>query len=420
MPELASIQRVRIYLSERDIVEGQPLYLAALDRLRQEGATGATAVRGVAGFGPGQRLRSAGTAGLSQSLPIVIEWVDRAERVVRVLPLLDELLPNALITVEDLRVYRAILRAAGPFGERSVGEAQERDIATASPQTAAREAAELLLACGQALLPVLDEQEHVVGVLAAGDLVRRGGLTLHPRLLDGLRSAEREALLAALGVRALAEIMTAEPRTIYVEASIPQAIGMLIEWGLDALPVTDRDGCLAGLFGVDQALRAALDAPSLTDGAVRAADPPVPVRLVMQTAVPIVAADAPLAEALAQLLATPVHFMVVVADGRPAGMLHDAEVAGRLDDALRAAWLAALRVPGGMLSPAFEFATELRAGDIAAPAPTIGMAATEQEAIQLMLDGGHERLVVVDENGRLAGLLARRGLLRSLAQESTG
>src|SRR6185436_20614094 len=92
------IQRVRIYLSERDVAEGQPLYLAVLERLQREGATGATALSGVAGFGAGHRLRSAGAADFRQSPPIVIEWVDRTERIGRVLPALDELLPDALIT----------------------------------------------------------------------------------------------------------------------------------------------------------------------------------------------------------------------------------------------------------------------------------------------------------------------------------
>ena len=57
------VKRVRVYLNERDMAEGQPLYQAALDQLSRAGATGATALRGVAGFGAGQRLRrrSAGT-----------------------------------------------------------------------------------------------------------------------------------------------------------------------------------------------------------------------------------------------------------------------------------------------------------------------------------------------------------------------
>ncbi len=420
MPEHEPIQRVRIYLSERDIAEGQPLYLVALERLRREGATGATALRGVAGFGPGHRLRTAGTADLSQSPPIVIEWVDRVERIARALPALDELLPDALITIEDLQIYRAVLRSVGPFGERSVGEVMERDIATTSRRATAREVLELLLERKQPLLPVLDDHERIVGVIAGGDLVRRGGLGLHPRLFSVLAPHERDALLDALPDRALTEIMTAEPRMIYVEASIPQAIGTLVEWGLEALPVTDREGRFVGLFGAEHALRAALEARSPTDGPVRDAEPPTPVRLVMQTAVPTIAASAPLAAAIPQLLASRRRFLVVVEDGRPVGVLNDTQIAGSLQEPLRSAWLSALRAPDAAPSPAFEFTTELRAGDLAGPVPTIGALAAQEEAMRLMLDGGHERLVVVDDEGQLVGLLARRGLLRALAQESAG
>jgi len=418
MPEHTPIQRVRIYLSERDTFEGQPLYLAALERLRREGATGASALRGVAGFGPGRRLRTAGTADLGQSPPIVLEWVDHAERVARVLATLDDLLPDALITIEDLRVYRAVLRAAGPFGERTVRDVLARDIATLSLQATPQAAVELLLQRAQPLLPLLDAQEHVVGVVAGADLVRRGGLTLHPRLWGALAPSERAALLQPLSDRTLAEIATAEPRTIYVEASIPQAIGTLVEWGLDALPAIDRDGRFVGLFGVEQALRAALDAYAPATSPVRNADPPTPVRLVMQTAVPTVAASAALAAALTQLLSTAERFLVVVEDRQPVGILHDALIAGRLPEPLREAWLATLRAPDLARSPAFEFTTELRAADVAAPATTIAAVATQEQATRLLLDADQERLVVVDSDGQLAGLLARRGLLRALAQVS--
>jgi CBS-domain-containing membrane protein len=420
MAEHESIQRVRIYLSERDIAEGQPLYLVVLERLRREGATGATALRGVAGFGPGQRLRTAGAADLGQSRPVVIEWVDRAERIARAMPALDDLLPDALITIEDLRIYRAVLRSVGPFGERSVGEVMARDTATARPQATSRAAAELLLERRQALLPILDDRDIVVGVIAGGDLVRHGGLLLHPRLIDALAPPERAALLDALPDRTIADVMTAEPRTVYVEASIPQAIGMLVEWGLEALPVTDREGRFAGLFNVEQALRAALEARGPSDGGVRDAEPPTSVRLVMQTTVPTIAAAMPAADALRALLAAPRRFLVAVDDGRPVGILTDVGLLGRLQARPRAAWLAALRAPDTSLTTAFEFSSDQRAGDLASPAPVISALATQDEATRLMLDGGHERLVVLDEAGRLAGLLARRGLLRALAQESAG
>src|SRR6266545_4632656 len=337
MPGSEAVQRVRIYLSESDAVEGQPLYLAALDRLRSAGATGATALRGIAGFGAGQRVRPAAAA--LSAAPIVIEWVDRADRVARALPMLDDLLPEALITVEDLRVYRAALRSSGPFGDRTVA-----------------------------------------GVFAAGDLVRRGGMRLPFRLLGALDDEERRLALDELPPRTLADALTRDPRTVYVEASIPQAISPLVEWGLDALPVVDRSGRLVGIFGVEQALRAARRPPAEA-GPVRDTDPPTPVSLVMQRTVPTIAADAPLPELLAQLLAAPGRFLVVLDGARPVGPLNDVALAQRLVEPLRSAWLAALRAPDAPLPPLVETSDyAATAGDLAGrDLPAIGERATEEE-----------------------------------------
>jgi PII-like signaling protein len=65
MTSSETIKRVRIYLNERDQASGQPLYLAALERLQREGATGATVLRGIAGFGAGRSDR----AGRAYSTP---------------------------------------------------------------------------------------------------------------------------------------------------------------------------------------------------------------------------------------------------------------------------------------------------------------------------------------------------------------
>jgi Uncharacterized conserved protein len=149
------LQRVRIYLSERDSAYGQPLYLVALDRLRREGASGATVLRGIAGFGSGHRLRTAGIADFSQQTPVVIEWLDRAERVARVLPTLDEMLGDALITIEDIKAYRAALRSSGPFGSRSVADAVHDEIAIIPPDMLLAEAIERLARSRQPLLAVV-------------------------------------------------------------------------------------------------------------------------------------------------------------------------------------------------------------------------------------------------------------------------
>ncbi len=407
------IKRIRIYLSERDQHEGQPLHQATLERLQREGATGATVLRGVAGFGAGQRTR---TGGESNSSPLVIEWIDRAERIARILPLLDEMLRSALITIEDVRVYRAVLRSSGPFGERTVGQVMAHEPALAWPDMTLRAAAELMIERDQALLPVADAQGALVGALSAADLLRRYGLPL--ALLPALAPAERQALLERLPHQPVSEAATSDPRTIYAEAPIAQALSPMIEWGADTLPVLDRDGRPVGLFGAEHVLRAAVRPAAQPDSGVRDAEPPTPVGLVMQRVAPTVPAAAPLASLIGQLLAAPDRFVVVVEEGRPRGVISDLTLARQLAEPARAAWLAALREPGLPLSLPESAGEPGAAGALAnAEMPTIGAGEPLDAAIRQMLAGGHERLVVV-EDGRLAGVLARRGLVRALAQAS--
>lgn len=419
MSQSEIIKRVRIYLSERDQAEGQPLYLAALERLRREGATGATALRGVAGFGAGQRLRTSAIGGMNEA-PIIIEWVDRAERIARILPLLDELLREALITTEDLRVYRAVLRSSGPFGDRTVGQAMARQPATAQPGMLVRTAVELMLAHDQALLPVVDERGTLLGVCGAAELANRAELALPLRLLPALDEPERTALLGGLPLRSLADVMSADPRTIGVESSIAQALSPLIEWGIDLLPVLDHEGRLAGLLGAEQVLRAAVPESGRMAGAVRDAEPPTPASLVMQRAVPTVPATAPLAAVIEQLLGAPERFLVAIEDGRPRGIITDVGLTSKLAGAPRAAWLAALGLPQPELPALPEAAGEPGAAALLADAscPIVGTHTPQEQVIGLLLAGAHERLLVAEDDGRLAGVMSRRGLVRALAQAS--
>ena len=97
---------VRIFFGESDKWHHQPLESALLERLRKEGFAGATVVRGVAGFGANSIIHTSHLLDLSSDLPVVIEVVDTQEHVDRLLPILDEMVDDCLVTVEKVRVIR--------------------------------------------------------------------------------------------------------------------------------------------------------------------------------------------------------------------------------------------------------------------------------------------------------------------------
>jgi len=100
---------VRIYVGESDQWHGRPLYQAIVARLRERGLAGATVLRGIEGFGAKAHLHTTRVLRLSEDLPVVVEIVDQEDRIREILPELDEMVGDGLITLERVEVvaYRA-------------------------------------------------------------------------------------------------------------------------------------------------------------------------------------------------------------------------------------------------------------------------------------------------------------------------
>jgi len=95
---------VRIFIGESDTWHGKPLYQAIVRRIREEGIAGATVLRGIEGFGASSRLHTSRVLRLSEDLPLVIEIVDSDERIERLLPILDEMVVEGMVTIEKVQI----------------------------------------------------------------------------------------------------------------------------------------------------------------------------------------------------------------------------------------------------------------------------------------------------------------------------
>jgi hypothetical protein len=100
---------LRIFIGESDRWHHQPLYEAIVLKARELGLAGATVLRGPMGFGAKSHLHTSKILRLSMDLPIIIEIIDSEENVHKMIPLLDEMVQDGLVTLEDVRVlkYRA-------------------------------------------------------------------------------------------------------------------------------------------------------------------------------------------------------------------------------------------------------------------------------------------------------------------------
>lgn len=106
----ADAKLLRIFLGETDKVQHMALYEAIVREARAAGLAGATASRGVMGFGRTSRIRTARILDLSADLPIIIEIADEEEKINQFLPALHDLFEAAqcggLVTMENVKVIK--------------------------------------------------------------------------------------------------------------------------------------------------------------------------------------------------------------------------------------------------------------------------------------------------------------------------
>lgn len=102
LPEVAEL--LRIFVGESDKHHGRLLYEVIVEEARRRGLAGATVLRATLGFGAHSRIHTAKVLRLSEDLPMVIEIVDKPDRIAEFLPHLDDLMDEGLVTLEEVRV----------------------------------------------------------------------------------------------------------------------------------------------------------------------------------------------------------------------------------------------------------------------------------------------------------------------------
>ncbi len=103
---------LRVFIGESDKWHKKPLYEAIVKKARELHLAGATVLRGPMGFGAKSRLHTAKILRLSEDLPIVIEIVDSREKIDTLMPHIDEMVQDGLVTLERVEVIK--YRANGP------------------------------------------------------------------------------------------------------------------------------------------------------------------------------------------------------------------------------------------------------------------------------------------------------------------
>ena len=98
--------KVSVYLSEGSKHHGVPTYSSIIDFLFYRGVSGATVLKGVAGFGADHRMHSSSSVEISDHLPIKIEFIECREKVDELLGKLQELAGTGMIELQETVVAK--------------------------------------------------------------------------------------------------------------------------------------------------------------------------------------------------------------------------------------------------------------------------------------------------------------------------
>jgi CBS domain-containing protein len=274
----------------------------------------------------------------------------------------------------------------------AVREVMTRALATVGPDAPLRDVVALLRERQVKSVLVLADK-RVQGIITDGDVLRRGGAALAG---DG-GAAPTLQLEAGKVAR---DVMTAAPVCVDESASLDAAARLLTASRLKRLPVLDRTGAVSGVIarsdilrrlGEDAHLR--IETPLLAERETGAG---ATVRGWMRRDVAAVAPTAPFAEVLGCLVTDPLGRVVVVDEDRHVlGIIIDADV---LDSAGGR--------PDGVVAEDIMATTVYTVRDDARPI----------DVIQTMIQRRVKRLIVVDAENRLQGIIDRHDMLRAMTE----
>lgn len=130
-----------------------------------------------------------------------------------------------------------------------VREVMSSPVLSVRPETPLKEVARLFLEQRISGVPVVDEAQHVLGVVSEGDLLikERGPQAVARRPLSWLLGDERAAEeRAKVSAATAGEAMSHPAITVCADCSLREAAGLMIDRAVNRLPVVE-DGRLVGI-----------------------------------------------------------------------------------------------------------------------------------------------------------------------------
>lgn len=407
-------KRLVIYVGESDTWRGRSLYMSILETLRKGGIAGATVMRGHAGFGAHSLIHTWRIERLSMDLPMVITVIDSPENIDKALSLVKPMVREGLITVEDVEIVKYTHRYLQPLpADRPVSTIMTRNVTTVTPDTPVRQVIELLLGQLFKAVPVVDDRQHVIGIITEEDLLEKVEMPARLTVAGRLEQADLREFLAQIRHEKTAQHIMSQPViTVGDNDALGHVAQQMVEHNFTRFPVVDAEKRLVGMVSRLDILRA-VAGDGVGEPEQEHAPAPNPGQMlgeIMTPGVPSVYINDDLVDVLQQMLKTNIRYVVVLDEQqRAAGVITEGDLVARVAPVMRRNILRAIaeRVMGTGLMRGHALARDIMSEHVlTAPQET-----NVPDAIALMLQQGRKRIVVVDDAAHPIGIVDRQTLL---------
>ncbi len=416
---------IEIFTSEAERWEGRPLYSALVERVRDLKIPARCIVtRGIEGCYENGEIATQRLEVLSYHIPLRIVIIVPAADFDSVLSSVREMVTDGIIAVRDVEVVSH--KTLGLLMPRNT---RIREIMTPAPRcvradTAVSEVARLLLSSEFTGLPVVDEKNRPVGVIAQGDLIYKADLPMRFGLLATSDREKIAEIIKGLDPKQAKEIMTQPAITIEQDQPVTEAVDLMVGKKVKRLPVVDKSGKLVGNISRVDIFRTIMDVcpnwPAFqeksisVEGLRRVSD-------IMRRDIHTVLPDTPIEEVIRIIDCNDIQRVCVVdGEGFFKGLISDRDLLFAFSDVAAGIWdFFARKVPFSERGRRhkelrdhlrMKTAAEIMNKDIV----TVGEDTSTEEAVRLMLEKAIKRLPVLDPEGRFKGMISRETLLKTI------
>lgn len=415
---------IEIYTSEDVRWQGKPLFEAILTFVQGlKGAARCLVTRGTAGSYESGEVATTRVEILSFKMPVKIEIILPASETPRVLPTIQEMVVDGIVSVSDRNVISHRTQK-----HLIPSHLRVRDVMTPSPQragatTPASEVVRTLLSGQFNGIPVVDDLDRPIGIITQGDLITRGEMPVRLGLLHPLGQENLDAVLKQMANTTARQIMTAPVVTVAEDNLLSEAVDLMLKNKLKRLPVVDAGGRLVGVLARLDVFRTITtemrDWKAMQAGNVVLANVRV-VKDIMRSDTQTVSPDTTVEEVMRVIDTNDIQRVAVVGrDGKFLGLISDHDLLGLFSGHKVGIWdrLASKLTftdMGERHKAVVEQARRQTAGEIMkTDLVTVGPETPIEEAIQLMIAHQIKRLPVVGPDGVFLGVVSRDSLLRA-------